>query len=656
MRTTGKSRALLLVVLLNIAAILLGRSLARAATVHADFNGDGRADLAIGVPGESIEGNTNNSGAVNVLYGSAVGLSTTGNQLWDFDSVGVPGVARADQRFGTALATGDFNGDGRSDLAIGAPFADVNGHPQAGTVVVLYGSANGLTATGAQRWDQDSTDILDSAEDFDLFGLALAAGDFDGDGRDDLAIGVPGEDIESPNLITRAGAVHVLYGSATGLKAARNQLWTQDSPGVLDTAEDLDLFGAVLVAGDFNGDRRADLAIGVPLEDVGSVQDAGAVNVLYGARNSGLKSTNNQFWTQNSSGVLDSVEAFDRFGSALAAGDFNGDGRADLAIGVEDEDVNGAKDAGAVNVLYGSRQRLTATGNQLWTQDSPGIADVAENDDAFGDSLTAGDFDGDGRDDLAIGVPLQDIPTNDAGAAGRVNVIYGSSGGLASAGNTLWSQNTAGVAETAEAFDLFGISVAADDFNGDGRADLAIGVLESFGTVGSVGAVHVLYGDATGVSATGSQLWNQDTPGVSGAAEQGDAFGRALGNCSRADPFGGGLSGAWVRVAEHCAGADHQSDCKLSGAIEVTNPGITAVDATVLRFFLSADQTLDDGDLLLASVAVQGLRPGKSHREKLDVTAAESHTGGFVIAVLDATNAVQELNEANNVVVSPSIP
>jgi FG-GAP repeat len=71
--------------------------------------------------------------------------------------------------------------------------------------------------------------------------------------------------------------------------------------------------------GDFNGDGRADLVVGVPYEDVGTVSDAGAINVLYGTA-TGISATGNQFWHQNSAGVLDAAEAGDRFGAALAAG------------------------------------------------------------------------------------------------------------------------------------------------------------------------------------------------------------------------------------------------------------------------------------------------------------------------------------------------
>ena len=139
------------------------------------------------------------------------------------------------------------------------------------------------------------------------------------------------------------------------------------------------------VRADFNGDGRADLAVGAPFEeDAGSpyYEDTGAVNVLYGTA-SGLSASGNQLWHQDSAGILDVAELGDDFGSALAAGDFNGDGRADLAVGVHAEDVGGVAVAGAVNVLYGTASGLSASGNQLWHQNSPGV----EEDDRFGRAL-----------------------------------------------------------------------------------------------------------------------------------------------------------------------------------------------------------------------------------------------------------------------------
>ena len=153
-----------------------------------------------------------------------------------------------------------------------------------------------------------------------MFGLSVAAGDFNGDGYSDLAIGVPNENVTGA---VGAGAVNVIYGNTTGLESTGNQLWSQNSGSILDTAEASDNFGFVLVAGDFNKNGKDDLAIGVPLEDIATsttnISNAGAVNVIYGS-STRLTSSGNQFWSQNSSNILDFSESGDYMGSALAAG------------------------------------------------------------------------------------------------------------------------------------------------------------------------------------------------------------------------------------------------------------------------------------------------------------------------------------------------
>jgi hypothetical protein len=252
---------------------------AAAASAEADFDNDGLADLAVGVPREGV-GGTDLAGAVNVLPGSPTGPTGAGSQQWFQGGGGVPDTAEPLDFFGTALAAGDFNNDGFGDLAIGAPGEDVGTITQAGAVNVLYGSASGLAAAGGQFFSQDTAGVLGSAEAKDGFGSALGVSDFDNDGFADLAVGVPSEGL---GALTQAGAVNVLYGSAGGLTATGNQQFLQGVGGVLGTAEIGDEFGFALTSGDFNTDGFGDLAIGVPLEDIGTRFDAGGINVLYGS-------------------------------------------------------------------------------------------------------------------------------------------------------------------------------------------------------------------------------------------------------------------------------------------------------------------------------------------------------------------------------------
>lgn len=342
----------------------------------------------------------------------------------------------------------DFDNDGRDDLAIGIPGESIGGVPDMGAVLVLYGSGAGLTSAGDQWWHQNTSGIQGVGEAGDRFGEALACGDFDNDGFDDLAVGSPGEDVGST---ADAGTVNVIRGSSSGLTSVGDQIWTQDSPGIQGTADSRDRFGASLASGDFDGDRADDLAVGAPSETVGSsARSAGSVNVIYG-RPSGLTGAGDQWWHQDSTGVTGVAESRDLFGWSLAAGDFNGNGRDDPAIGVPGEAVGSLTGAGAVNVLHGGNSGLTASGDQFWHQNRPGVNGVNEAYDRFGATLAAGDFNGNGRDDLAVGVPGEDLGSlPDAGA---VNVLYGAFAGLTSANDQLWHQNSPGVAGTAEAYD-----------------------------------------------------------------------------------------------------------------------------------------------------------------------------------------------------------
>jgi hypothetical protein len=112
------------------------------------------------------------------------------------------------------------------------------------------------------------------------------------------------------------------------------------------------------------------------------VPDAGGMNVIYGSA-AGLAAAGNQFWTQDTPGILDTAEEADNFGCYVGHGDFDGDGFEDVSVCVQTEDL-AAVDQGAVNVIYGSAAGLAAAGNQFWTQDSPGIGDAGEAGDFFG--------------------------------------------------------------------------------------------------------------------------------------------------------------------------------------------------------------------------------------------------------------------------------
>ena len=306
----------------------------------------------------------------------------------------------------------------------------------------------------------------------------------------------------------------------------RNQQWNQSqlNAGNIDTGDE---FGGALAAGDFNGDGYQDLAVGASGQTIDDVQDAGAVNIIYGHAGS-LSAIHNQFFTVSSPGMNGQLSQNGQFGYALAIGDFNGDHHSDLAIGAPGEVIYFEFAAGAVHVLYGSTARLTTANNQLWTENSTGIDDanvVASPGDSFGASLAVGRLKADGLTDLVIGVPDQyitafnsfDNSVSSASSAGAVRVLFGTPAsaedpvaGLIATDSQIWDQAIAGIiGDGVDNNEKFGASLAIGDFNGDRLADLAVEVADDTDN-GGPGAVNILYSGASGPSVGGGDTGIQE--------------------------------------------------------------------------------------------------------------------------------------------------
>ncbi len=281
-------------------------------------------------------------------------------------------------------------------------------------------------------------------------------------------------------------------------------------------------------AGAAKGDAYDDLFIGVPYEAIGAEATAGAFHLLRGDAAGGLTATGNQLWHQDVDGVLETAEAGDELGFALVSADFNGDSFPDLAAGVHGEAVGSIQTAGGVHVFYGTAAGLDAAGNQILHQGSPGIDDDPETDDRFGWALGAGDFDGDGYDDLAVGAIWEDLEGVGATNAGAVHVIYGSASGLNAAGSQVWYEDSPGLPGTSASQDQFGAALAAGDFDHDGHDDLVIGVPWNDTAVQDSGVVYVIYGADSGLDAASAEVWYQGLGAIADATEVGDRFGHAV--------------------------------------------------------------------------------------------------------------------------------
>ena len=289
-----------------------------------NFNGDGYADLAVGARGAPVLG-VSGAGAVTVFFGGPNGLDEGNAKVLTQNLPQVGEVAESGDWFGHAVHAADLNGDLYTDLAVGAPFEDVDGIDNAGMVHVFYGQqGNALTGSPALTLHQDSLAVSDTNEPWDFFGWCFASGRFRQNGNQGLAIGVPYEDVGNK---LDAGAVHVIHLNNAGSGISYSQYLTQDTLGAEDQSEAGDRFGYSLSAGwfHFEGDcmpwsddeLRTDLAVGVPYEDIGGAVDAGAVQLFRGAL--GGLTTNKDFVLTQSDFPGHTPQYDDRFGFSLSA-------------------------------------------------------------------------------------------------------------------------------------------------------------------------------------------------------------------------------------------------------------------------------------------------------------------------------------------------
>jgi hypothetical protein len=363
---------------------LFGRSL----TSLGDLDGDGIADLAVGVPGDATGGNSR--GAVYVLFLNANGSVQSSLKIASGTNGG-PNLANGDS-FGCAVASlGDLDGDGVIDLAVGA-YGD-----NAGAVHVLFLNANGSVKSSLKI--ASNMNGGPSLAGSDVFGGAIASlGDLDGDGVSELAVGATGDNTGGP----ARGAVHVLFLNANGsVKSARKIAnGTNGGPSL----KDADVFGSSTASlGDLDGDGVTDLAVGATGDDTGG-SARGAIYVLFLNGNGSVKSARK---ISDGTNGGPSLEDSDVFGNSLAfLGDVDGDGVADLAVGAAGDNTGGAN-RGAAHMLFlsadGTAKRALKIANT--TNGGPTLSDY----DVFGSSIVSlGDLDGDGVADLAIGSRLDD--------------------------------------------------------------------------------------------------------------------------------------------------------------------------------------------------------------------------------------------------------
>ncbi|GHC89908.1 hypothetical protein GCM10007079_35750 [Nocardiopsis terrae] len=436
-----------------------------------DFNGDGYPDLAVGLPGDTLNGRPN-AGSVAIATGSTSRLIGS-SDLLNQDSAHVAGAPEEGDSFGQALTSGDFDADGYADLVVSSPFEAIGSTEGAGYVTIQYGSDSGLINDRSQSIHEDSAGIPGDVVKDEIFGYSLATGDLNNDGYDDLAIGQP---LDSANGKPNAGTARIVFGSASGLDMSTtisiDQL-TENVPGVPEPG---DRFGEQIAIGDINGDGNDDLVSGTIGEQLSRSSDRGSIHVLFGPFTDAPAG-----WDTINSPDVDGIGEF--AGSALALGHFDGDQYLDVAVGVSDEKVGEDGAAGRLAIFHASADGLSPDNVELFDQDTPGIPGAPEEEDYFAADLAAGDVDGDGIDDLVVGMRSEAI--GNATGSGAALVLFGNATGGIAATDSVWiDQDVAGVPGVVWENDHFGWTVGVLDMNGDGIAEPLIGAPgNSHGTV-----------------------------------------------------------------------------------------------------------------------------------------------------------------------------
>jgi hypothetical protein len=463
-----------------------------------DVNGDGKVDILVGAEGASPQGRLN-AGAVYLIYGSTnfsamLDLNTTWTAT---QGMVIQGGVSGDQAGTSVRGVGDVNGDGMSDLMVGAYRTSSLRRTDAGAAYIIYGSKTlpaildlNITLTTAQGM------IIQWAA-YDNIGSSISgAGDVSGDGISDLLVAVP---YASPLNRTQAGVAYLIYGSRS-LPAVLdlNTTLTATQGMVIQGGMSGDNAGhSVNSAGDVNGDGISDLLIGAYYASPQSRSLAGAAYLIYGSKTlPAVLDLNTLNLTQGM--VIQGAAELDQAGiSVSSAGDINGDTIPDLLVGADYASPLGRTQAGTAYLIYGSKTLPAILDLNTLTGALGMIIQGAAAEDFTGNSVSsAGDMNGDGINDLVVGaVGASPVGRSSAGAA---YLIYGSRTLSAVLDLNAITVTQGLVIQGAAAIDNTGCSVSsAGDMNGDNISDLVLGafVASPLGRF-RAGAAYVIYGKA----------------------------------------------------------------------------------------------------------------------------------------------------------------
>lgn len=445
-----------------------------------DVNADGIDDFLVTAPGGD-PGGRSDAGEVYVVFGKTTAFSST-LELSDLDGSNgykINGIDAGDTISFSAASAGDFNGDGISDLVIGASNADQGTESNAGETYVIYGgssvgSGGNLNLSGLTAATGLTINGIDAG---DLSGSSVStAGDVNGDGFDDVIIGAPNADPRNENY---AGQSFVVFGGTPGAASSVDLSSLDGTNGfVIDGANEYDGLGSsVSNAGDINGDGIDDLIVSSYNAAVSGAAGAGESYVVFG-KTSGFGALINASALDGTDGfIINGIDAQDTSGrSVSAAGDVNGDGIDDLIIGATGGDQGADTNAGESYVVFGSTTAFTSSTFNLSSLDGTNgftLAGIDASDYSGSEVSSAGDVNGDGFDDVLIAATNGDPNGINSG---EVYVVFGSASAPSASFDLSTLDGTNGfVINGIAAADRVGQSVSgAGDINGDGFDDLIL--------------------------------------------------------------------------------------------------------------------------------------------------------------------------------------
>lgn len=457
-----------------------------------DVNGDGLDDILVGAPFYN-----GISGAAYLIYGQSGS---------DFSTIDLANLSAEDgfaivaptsnYQLGLSVsAVTDVNGDGIDDMMIGA-FQSDGGGQDSGGAYILYGKAG--SDRGTFFIDDMSVQdgfIVQGAGPGHRAGATATAGDINGDGVIDFLLNAPGANTAGPN----AGQVYVVYGQDSPLRETIDLADIQpEAPSVQDEVGFAILgvpessANSIVFAGDINADGIGDFLVGAPQSDI-TATNAGSVYVIYGKTGTSDQTLDLASLSQSDGFIINGISTNDFTGSELSgAGDVNGDGIDDIVVGAPYADSGNVNSkAGEAHVILGTNAATRSDIDLASLDGADGfkIRGFVANDLGGNSVWSSGDFNDDGIDDLIIGAPAVNLPTNDS--PGYAVVVYGTA--------TVAGQVMSG----ADANDVLIGDNAADQLSGIAGTnaligglgdDLLIGGLDNDTILGGIGD-DILIGD-----------------------------------------------------------------------------------------------------------------------------------------------------------------